>query len=284
MEENSTTVFLGFPSPAEDVEAECESSPKVFRYQKVLQATSFHLLAAAIGKSPSVLGTIDASKAQKVARLSGAAWPVRDPKVPPSIKFLSINVSSKVQECHRGSSRQVIWWVFPCRKWREGCNSRRWPHSAMRPGRPTRRSSPTLRTAWSTAASRRPTWPWPTSATGFCARGSRAATVSGRGALREPEPDVTVHLPSSGPRSGNQLPGLAGAARPPRAERSEGPADELGGGSPQVPAPAADHRVLPGRDHGPDDQGGARPDPAPRHSLAAAAPTSSPLVSPFPRR
>lgn len=64
----------------DDVEAECQSSSKVFRYQKVLQATSFHLLAAAVGKSPSVLGTIDASKAEKVARLSGAAWPVHDPK------------------------------------------------------------------------------------------------------------------------------------------------------------------------------------------------------------
>lgn len=75
------------PPIAEDVEAECQSSTKVFRSQKVLKATSFHLLASAVGKSPSVLGTIDAAKAEKVARLSGAAWPAGDPKVRRSIQM-----------------------------------------------------------------------------------------------------------------------------------------------------------------------------------------------------
>lgn len=69
--------------PAEDLETECQSATtKVFRYQKILQATSFHILASAVGKSPSVLGTIDTGKAEKVARLSGVAWPVNNPKVP----------------------------------------------------------------------------------------------------------------------------------------------------------------------------------------------------------
>lgn len=80
------------------MEAECQSSSKVFRYQKVLQATSFHLLASAVGKSPSVLGTIDASKAEKVARLSGAAWPVHDPKVP-----------QRTKECHCRKNKSLKW-------------------------------------------------------------------------------------------------------------------------------------------------------------------------------
>lgn len=63
------------------MEPECRSASKVLRYQKVLQATSFHLLASAVGKSPSVLGTLDGAKAEKVARLAGTAWPVGDPKV-----------------------------------------------------------------------------------------------------------------------------------------------------------------------------------------------------------
>uniref|UniRef100_A0A3P8SHR1 DNA-dependent protein kinase catalytic subunit n=1 Tax=Amphiprion percula TaxID=161767 RepID=A0A3P8SHR1_AMPPE len=54
---------------------------KVFRYQKILQGTSFHILATAVSKSPSVLGTIDAEKAERVVKLSGAAWPNENPKV-----------------------------------------------------------------------------------------------------------------------------------------------------------------------------------------------------------
>ncbi|XP_033494873.2 DNA-dependent protein kinase catalytic subunit isoform X1 [Epinephelus lanceolatus] len=64
----------------EDLQADCQSATaKVFRYQKILQGTSFHILATAVGKSPSVLGTIDAGKAEKVAKLSGAAWPNENP-------------------------------------------------------------------------------------------------------------------------------------------------------------------------------------------------------------
>lgn len=98
---------------AEDVEAECQSSAKVFRYQKVLQATSFHLLAAAVGKSPSVLGTIDGAKAEKVARLSGAAGPVHDPKVPQSIQMRSVLFSRD----GRKDGLNLL-----CRKWRRGCS------------------------------------------------------------------------------------------------------------------------------------------------------------------
>lgn len=67
---------------AEDLEADCQAATaKVFRYQKILQGTSFHILASAVGRSPSVLGTIEAEKAARVARLSGAAWPNENPKV-----------------------------------------------------------------------------------------------------------------------------------------------------------------------------------------------------------
>ncbi|XP_042366176.1 DNA-dependent protein kinase catalytic subunit [Plectropomus leopardus] len=60
----------------EDLQADCQSaSAKVFRYQKILQGTCFHILASAVGTSPSVLGTVGAEKAERVAQLSGAAWP-----------------------------------------------------------------------------------------------------------------------------------------------------------------------------------------------------------------
>ncbi|XP_041817022.1 DNA-dependent protein kinase catalytic subunit isoform X1 [Chelmon rostratus] len=65
----------------EDLQAECQSATaKVFRYQKILQGTSFHILATAVSRSPSVLGSIEAEKAERVAKLSGAAWPNENPK------------------------------------------------------------------------------------------------------------------------------------------------------------------------------------------------------------
>ncbi|XP_044032842.1 DNA-dependent protein kinase catalytic subunit isoform X2 [Siniperca chuatsi] len=65
----------------EDLQADCQSATaKVFRYQKILQGTSFHILATAVSRSPSVLGTIEAEKAERVAKLSGAAWPNENPK------------------------------------------------------------------------------------------------------------------------------------------------------------------------------------------------------------
>ncbi|XP_037613149.1 DNA-dependent protein kinase catalytic subunit isoform X1 [Sebastes umbrosus] len=65
----------------EDLEADCQSATaKVFRYQKILQGRSFHILATAVSRSPSVLGTIDAEKAERVAKLSGASWPSENTK------------------------------------------------------------------------------------------------------------------------------------------------------------------------------------------------------------
>ncbi|XP_068437827.1 DNA-dependent protein kinase catalytic subunit [Clinocottus analis] len=65
----------------EDLQADCQSATaKVFRAQKILQGTSFHILATAVSRSPSVLGTIEADKAERVAKLSGAAWPDENSK------------------------------------------------------------------------------------------------------------------------------------------------------------------------------------------------------------
>ncbi|XP_070783882.1 DNA-dependent protein kinase catalytic subunit [Enoplosus armatus] len=65
----------------DDLQADCQSATaKIFRYQKILQGTSFHILASAVSRSPSVLGTIEAEKAERVAKLSGAAWPDENPK------------------------------------------------------------------------------------------------------------------------------------------------------------------------------------------------------------
>ncbi|XP_068566169.1 DNA-dependent protein kinase catalytic subunit [Cebidichthys violaceus] len=65
----------------EDLQADCQSATaKVFRNQQILQGSSFHILSTAVGRSPSVLGTIDAEKAERVAKLSGAAWPDENPK------------------------------------------------------------------------------------------------------------------------------------------------------------------------------------------------------------
>lgn len=68
--------------PIEDVQTDCQSaSSKVFRNQNILLGTSFHMLASAVSRSPSVLGTVEADKAERVAKLSGAAWPSESPKV-----------------------------------------------------------------------------------------------------------------------------------------------------------------------------------------------------------
>ncbi|XP_068160133.1 DNA-dependent protein kinase catalytic subunit [Antennarius striatus] len=65
----------------EDLQIDCQSATsKVFRYQKILLGTSFQILATAVSKSPSVLGTVEAEKAEMVAKLSGAAWPSESPK------------------------------------------------------------------------------------------------------------------------------------------------------------------------------------------------------------
>ncbi|KAM4719019.1 DNA-dependent protein kinase catalytic subunit isoform 2-T2 [Anableps anableps] len=64
----------------EELEADCQSATsKVLRSQKILQGTSFHILASAVGRSPSVLGALDGEKKERVVRLSGAAWPTANP-------------------------------------------------------------------------------------------------------------------------------------------------------------------------------------------------------------
>ncbi|XP_029935630.1 DNA-dependent protein kinase catalytic subunit isoform X2 [Myripristis murdjan] len=65
----------------EEVQSDCQSTAaKVLRYQKVLQGTSYHMLAMAVRKSPSVLETVGAEKAEKVVKLSGTSWPSEHPK------------------------------------------------------------------------------------------------------------------------------------------------------------------------------------------------------------
>ncbi|XP_034718647.1 DNA-dependent protein kinase catalytic subunit [Etheostoma cragini] len=65
----------------EELQADCRSATaKVFRYQKILQGTSFHILATAVSRSPSVLDTIGAEKAERIAKLSGASWPKENSK------------------------------------------------------------------------------------------------------------------------------------------------------------------------------------------------------------
>ncbi|XP_070708776.1 DNA-dependent protein kinase catalytic subunit [Pempheris klunzingeri] len=66
----------------EDLHTDCQSATaKVFRYQNILQGTTFHILATAVGRSPSVLEVIGAEKAERVVKLSGAAWPNENPKI-----------------------------------------------------------------------------------------------------------------------------------------------------------------------------------------------------------
>nr|XP_057916892.1 DNA-dependent protein kinase catalytic subunit isoform X2 [Doryrhamphus excisus] len=65
----------------EDLQPDCQNATsEVYRHQKILQGTSFQVMAAAVGKSPSVLETIEADKAEKVVQLSRSAWPVQDMK------------------------------------------------------------------------------------------------------------------------------------------------------------------------------------------------------------
>ncbi|XP_017270589.1 DNA-dependent protein kinase catalytic subunit isoform X2 [Kryptolebias marmoratus] len=65
----------------EELQDDCQrASAKVFRHQKILQGTSFHILASAVSRRPSVLGTLDRDKTERVVQLSGAAWPNKNPK------------------------------------------------------------------------------------------------------------------------------------------------------------------------------------------------------------
>ncbi|TWW70550.1 DNA-dependent protein kinase catalytic subunit [Takifugu flavidus] len=64
----------------EDLQTESRAVPAVSRCQQLLQGTSFTILVAAVSKSPSVLGSIEANKAESVANLAGVSWPTRNLK------------------------------------------------------------------------------------------------------------------------------------------------------------------------------------------------------------
>ncbi|KAK7881228.1 hypothetical protein WMY93_029637 [Mugilogobius chulae] len=82
----------------DDVQSEVKSaSAKIFRYQKILQGTSFHVMATALGTSPSVLGTIDADKAKKLVKLSGKTWPAEDSKKVESYKQDCVEPGSLIE-------------------------------------------------------------------------------------------------------------------------------------------------------------------------------------------
>lgn len=53
----------------------------MYRCQRLLQGASFQILVTAVSKSPSVLGSIEADKAESVANLSGVSWTNCNPKV-----------------------------------------------------------------------------------------------------------------------------------------------------------------------------------------------------------
>ncbi|XP_029955282.1 DNA-dependent protein kinase catalytic subunit [Salarias fasciatus] len=78
----------------EEVEADCQGAPaQVFRYQNILQGTSFHVMATAVSRSPSILAAIGADKAARVAQHSGAAWPsdnIKEVEVGLQLKALAL--------------------------------------------------------------------------------------------------------------------------------------------------------------------------------------------------
>lgn len=82
LKQNCTRFYIICFFSVEDLQAECQSATaQVFRYQKVLQGTSFSILAKAVSKSPSVLGALEDAKTKTIAELSGTAWPIVNPKV-----------------------------------------------------------------------------------------------------------------------------------------------------------------------------------------------------------
>ncbi|KAM4606662.1 DNA-dependent protein kinase catalytic subunit [Polymixia lowei] len=102
----------------EDVQSDCQSATaKVFRDQKMLQGNSYHILATAVSRSPSVLEAIGGDKAESVLRLAGASSPTHHPKRVEeglqlrALKFLcdaarkaDEEIQSYTQECVESSS------------------------------------------------------------------------------------------------------------------------------------------------------------------------------------
>ncbi|KAK0144676.1 DNA-dependent protein kinase catalytic subunit [Merluccius polli] len=78
--EQITTVLKSIPL-LEELESDCASHPaQVFRSQRILQGTSYRLLASAVGSSPSVLETVETSMAEKVLKLAGSSAKTSQPK------------------------------------------------------------------------------------------------------------------------------------------------------------------------------------------------------------
>uniref|UniRef100_A0A8C5C786 DNA-dependent protein kinase catalytic subunit n=1 Tax=Gadus morhua TaxID=8049 RepID=A0A8C5C786_GADMO len=78
--EQITTMLKSIPL-LEELESDCASAAAhIFRDQKILQGTSYHLLASAVGSSPSVLEAVETSKAEKVLRLAGSSASTSQPK------------------------------------------------------------------------------------------------------------------------------------------------------------------------------------------------------------
>lgn len=80
-------VYSGVFVSAEDLQTEGGPVPATSRCQKLLQGTSFTILLAAVSKSPSVLGSIDADKAGSVAGLAGVSWPNQNVEVTFSVSL-----------------------------------------------------------------------------------------------------------------------------------------------------------------------------------------------------
>uniref|UniRef100_A0A8C7SL94 DNA-dependent protein kinase catalytic subunit n=1 Tax=Oncorhynchus mykiss TaxID=8022 RepID=A0A8C7SL94_ONCMY len=61
-------------SSIDDLQAECQSaSGHVFRDQRILLGTSYHIMASAVSRSPSVLESIGREKADRVLQLAGSS-------------------------------------------------------------------------------------------------------------------------------------------------------------------------------------------------------------------
>uniref|UniRef100_A0A673C7H7 DNA-dependent protein kinase catalytic subunit n=1 Tax=Sphaeramia orbicularis TaxID=375764 RepID=A0A673C7H7_9TELE len=96
----------------EDLQPELQSaSAKVFRDQKILQGASFHILATAVSSSPSVLGSIEAEKAERVVRLSGTAWPTENPKV---LLGLQLQALKLLREASRKADEELQSYTQEC--------------------------------------------------------------------------------------------------------------------------------------------------------------------------
>lgn len=163
----------------EDLQTECRCVPSVYRCQRLLQGASFQILVTAVSKSPSVLESIEADKAESVANLSGVSWTNCNPKVlfyflenvhlnivvhisvrkdgggglsfvpcrAPDFKHLRVKIDFK---CFY--SQKCVYF----RKWRWGYNQKHGIFCGRHTERPRKNFSHILRIMWKAAASLRP--------------------------------------------------------------------------------------------------------------------------------